>query len=58
MHCLPFLSLTKYLLYELDARLDGLVNTAMVELGDGKLAGYFAEKRFSQQPYFRNGMST
>lgn len=54
---LPFLSLDKILLHDLDIRLDGVANTAMVELGDVPLAGYFAEKRFSQQPFFRNGKS-
>jgi hypothetical protein len=47
----------KILLHDLATRLDGLANTAMVEVGDGQLAGYFAEQRFSQQPFFRNGMS-
>uniref|UniRef100_A0A453B0H1 J domain-containing protein n=2 Tax=Aegilops tauschii subsp. strangulata TaxID=200361 RepID=A0A453B0H1_AEGTS len=41
---------------QIDTRLDGVANTAMVELGDVQLAGYFAEKRFSQQPFFRNGI--
>uniref|UniRef100_A0A8R7TEL4 J domain-containing protein n=1 Tax=Triticum urartu TaxID=4572 RepID=A0A8R7TEL4_TRIUA len=41
---------------QIDTRLDGVANTAMVELGDVPLAGYFAEKRFSQQPFFRNGI--
>uniref|UniRef100_A0ACD5YY71 Uncharacterized protein n=1 Tax=Avena sativa TaxID=4498 RepID=A0ACD5YY71_AVESA len=41
---------------QIATRLDGLANTAMVEVGDGKLAGYFAEQRFSQQPFFRNGI--
>lgn len=41
---------------QIDIRLDGVANTAMVELGDVPLAGYFAEKRFSQQPFFRNGI--
>ncbi|KAE8812359.1 hypothetical protein D1007_10718 [Hordeum vulgare] len=41
---------------QIDTRLDGVANTAMVELGDTRLAGYFAEKRFSQQPFFRNGI--
>jgi len=39
------------------ARLDGIAKTAMVEVGDSQLAGHFAEKGFSKQPFFRNGMS-
>ncbi|KQK15065.1 uncharacterized protein LOC100831408 [Brachypodium distachyon] len=41
---------------QIDTRLDGLANTAMIELGDVQLAGHFAEKRFSKQPFFRNGI--
>ncbi|KAL6841734.1 hypothetical protein ACP4OV_028246 [Aristida adscensionis] len=36
--------------------LDGIAKTAMVEVGDAQLAGHFAEKRFSKQPFFRNGV--
>ncbi|XP_062187126.1 uncharacterized protein LOC133890665 [Phragmites australis] len=36
--------------------LDGVAKTAMVEVGDSQLAGHFAEKRFSKQPFFRNGV--
>ncbi|WVZ66790.1 hypothetical protein U9M48_015963 [Paspalum notatum var. saurae] len=38
--------------------LDGIARTAMVEVGDSQLAGYFTEKRFSKQPFFRNGLPT
>jgi hypothetical protein len=41
----------------LGTQLDGIAKTAMVEVGDSQVAGYFAEKRFSKQPFFRNGMS-
>ncbi|ONM25558.1 DNAJ heat shock N-terminal domain-containing protein [Zea mays] len=30
----------------------------MVEVGDSQVAGYFAEKRFSKRPFFRNGVPT
>ncbi|XP_062189389.1 uncharacterized protein LOC133892557 isoform X2 [Phragmites australis] len=36
--------------------LDGVAKTAMVEVGDSQLAGHFAEKRFSKQPFFRDGV--
>lgn len=35
--------------------LDGVANTGMVELGDIKLATYLAEKKYTGQPFFRNG---
>lgn len=44
------------LFHELGIRLDGIAKTAMVEVGDSQLAGYFAEKGFSKLPHFRNGM--
>lgn len=44
------------LFHDLGTRLDGIAKTAMVEVGDSQLAGYFAEKGFSKLPYFRNGM--
>ncbi|KAL5198956.1 hypothetical protein ABZP36_002468 [Zizania latifolia] len=43
---------------QIGIRLDGVANTAMVELGDVQLAGHFADKRFSKQPFFRNGLPT
>ncbi|KAM7480047.1 hypothetical protein LguiA_028260 [Lonicera macranthoides] len=36
--------------------LDGVANTGMVELGDVKLATYLAEKKYTGQPFFRNGL--
>jgi len=44
-------------LHGLGTQLDGIAKTSMVEVGDSQVAGYFAEKRFSKQPFFRNGMS-
>ncbi|RLM86671.1 hypothetical protein C2845_PM04G28860 [Panicum miliaceum] len=41
---------------QISARLDGIAKTAMVEVGDSHLAGHFAEKGFSKQPFFRNGV--
>ncbi|KAL6657022.1 hypothetical protein ACP70R_004802 [Stipagrostis hirtigluma subsp. patula] len=41
---------------QISTRLDGIAKTAMVEVGDAELAGHFAEKRFSKQPFFRNGV--
>ncbi|XP_042041967.1 uncharacterized protein LOC121787330 [Salvia splendens] len=38
--------------------LDGVANTAVVELSDVKLAAYLAEKKSSGQPLFRNGLPT
>ncbi|XP_015647392.1 uncharacterized protein [Oryza sativa Japonica Group] len=43
---------------QIGSRLDGVANTAMVELGDVQLTGHFAEQRFSKQPFFRNGLPT
>ncbi|TVU37731.1 hypothetical protein EJB05_11062 [Eragrostis curvula] len=43
---------------QIGALLDGVANTAMVEVGDLQLAGHFTEKRFSKQPFFRNGVPT
>ncbi|PWZ37895.1 hypothetical protein Zm00014a_028686 [Zea mays] len=43
---------------KLCTQLDGIVRTAMVEVGDSQVAGYFAEKRFSKRPFFRNGVPT
>lgn len=36
--------------------LDDVVDTSMVELGDVQLASYLAERKSTQQPYFRNGL--
>ncbi|GAB2289674.1 hypothetical protein Dimus_023981 [Dionaea muscipula] len=33
-----------------------VANTAVVELGEFKLAGYLAEKKMTGQPFFRNGL--
>lgn len=44
-------------LHGLGTQLDGIAKTAMVEVGDSQVAGYFAEKGFSKRPFFRNGMS-
>ncbi|KAJ1292022.1 hypothetical protein BS78_02G361200 [Paspalum vaginatum] len=41
---------------KIGTRLDGIAKTAMIEVGDSQLAGYFTEKRFSKQPFFRNGL--
>nr|CAB3455051.1 unnamed protein product [Digitaria exilis] len=41
---------------QIGIRLDGIAKTAMVEVGDSQLAGYFAEKGFSKLPHFRNGV--
>ncbi|PUZ73070.1 hypothetical protein GQ55_2G445400 [Panicum hallii var. hallii] len=41
---------------QISARLDGIAKTAMVEVGDSHLAGHFAKKGFSKQPFFRNGV--
>ena len=38
--------------------LDGVANTGSVELGDLQLAVYFAEKKPTGQPFFRNGECT
>lgn len=35
--------------------LDGVANTAVVELGEAQLAAYLAEKKPTGQPFFRNG---
>ncbi|ONM25555.1 DNAJ heat shock N-terminal domain-containing protein [Zea mays] len=43
---------------QIGTQLDGIVRTAMVEVGDSQVAGYFAEKRFSKRPFFRNGVPT
>jgi len=43
---------------QIGTQLDGIAKTAMVEVGDSQVAGYFAEKRFSKQPFFRNGVPT
>nr|POE67052.1 hypothetical protein CFP56_72948 [Quercus suber] len=34
--------------------LDGVANTGSVELGDLQLAAYFAKKKPTGQPFFRN----
>ncbi|GFZ03571.1 DNAJ heat shock N-terminal domain-containing protein [Actinidia rufa] len=39
----------------IDALLDGVVNTGMVELGEVQLATYLSEKTFTGQPSFQNG---
>ncbi|KAK1267539.1 hypothetical protein QJS04_geneDACA000558 [Acorus gramineus] len=36
--------------------LDGVANTAALELGDYQLAAHFAERKSSGQPYFKNGL--
>ncbi|XP_022134959.1 uncharacterized protein LOC111007081 [Momordica charantia] len=36
--------------------LDGVANTAVVELGQAQLAAYLAEKKTTGQPFFRNGL--
>uniref|UniRef100_A0A6V7QRF5 J domain-containing protein n=1 Tax=Ananas comosus var. bracteatus TaxID=296719 RepID=A0A6V7QRF5_ANACO len=36
--------------------LDGVADTGMVEAGDVELAAYLAEKKFTKQPVFRNGL--
>ncbi|KAG7021526.1 DnaJ-like subfamily C member 16 [Cucurbita argyrosperma subsp. argyrosperma] len=36
--------------------LDGVANTAVVELGEAQLAAYFAEKKPTGQLFFRNGL--
>lgn len=36
--------------------LDGVANTAVVELGEAQLAAYLAEKKPTGQPFFRNGL--
>jgi len=41
---------------QISARLDGIAQTAMVEIGDSQLAGHFSEKGLSKQPFFRNGV--
>ncbi|KAF8668843.1 hypothetical protein HU200_052044 [Digitaria exilis] len=41
---------------QIGIRLDGIAKTAMVEVGDSQLAGYFAEKGLSKLPHFRNGV--
>ncbi|KAL5544522.1 hypothetical protein UlMin_008306 [Ulmus minor] len=38
------------------AFLDGVANTASVELGDSQLIAYLAEKKSTGQPFFRNGL--
>ncbi|XP_066398105.1 uncharacterized protein [Miscanthus floridulus] len=43
---------------QIGTQLDGIAKTAMVEVGDSQVAGYFAEKRFSKRPFFRNGVPT
>jgi hypothetical protein len=36
--------------------LDGVTSTGMVELGDIKLATYFADTKYTGQPFFRSGI--
>jgi len=36
--------------------LDGFANTGMVELGEKEISVYFADKRSTGKPFFRNGM--
>ncbi|KAL4036210.1 hypothetical protein IC575_004937 [Cucumis melo] len=38
------------------ALLDGVANTAVVELGEAQFAAYLAEKKPTGQPFFRNGL--
>lgn len=38
------------------ALLDGVANTGLVELGEVRLAKYLAEKTFTGQPSFPNGI--
>lgn len=40
-----------------DNLLHEVADTGMVELGDVQLAAYLAEKKSTQQPFFRNGMT-
>ena len=55
---IPFFGPSQNILFhDLVTRLDGVANTAMVELGVAQVVGHFAEKRFLKQPFFRNGMS-
>lgn len=35
--------------------LDGIVDTAVVELGELGIASFLAERRYTGQPFFRNG---
>ncbi|PSS07931.1 DnaJ subfamily C member 10 like [Actinidia chinensis var. chinensis] len=41
---------------KIDALLDGVINTGMVELGEVQLATYLSEKTFTGQPSFQNGL--
>nr|XP_010917087.1 uncharacterized protein LOC105041762 isoform X2 [Elaeis guineensis] len=36
--------------------LEGVAETGMVELGDVQVAAYLAEKKYTGQPFFRNGL--
>jgi len=36
--------------------LDGFAKTGMVELGEKEVSVYFADKRSTGKPFFRNGM--
>ncbi|KAG1334440.1 DnaJ subfamily C member 10 [Cocos nucifera] len=36
--------------------LEGVAETGMVELGDVQVAAYLAEKKYTRQPFFRNGL--
>lgn len=45
-----------FLIFEA-ALLDGVANTALVELGEIELVAHLAEKKPTGQPFFRNGMS-
>ncbi|KAM4107005.1 hypothetical protein ACB094_04G109500 [Castanea mollissima] len=50
--CAQFLAVWKRIVF----LLDGVANTGSVELGDLQLAAYFAEKKPTGQPFFRNGL--
>ncbi|XP_038972003.1 uncharacterized protein LOC103705749 isoform X2 [Phoenix dactylifera] len=36
--------------------LEGVAETGMVELGDVQVAAYLADKKYTRQPFFRNGL--
>ncbi|THG12152.1 hypothetical protein TEA_003412 [Camellia sinensis var. sinensis] len=42
--------------FSIASLLDGMANTGMVELGEVQLATYLAEKTFTGQPSFQNGL--
>ncbi|ONK75426.1 uncharacterized protein A4U43_C03F16720 [Asparagus officinalis] len=50
--CIKFISTWKMIANLLDE----VVDTGMVELGDVQLASFFAERKRTQQPFFRNGV--